>query len=165
MPGGQVLAGRPIRGVFEASLRWPALVENANWAQNDVVRYVQDWLPGNLSFVGRVMNQQPPVLPNPPSPRTPDWFYTSSVQIEEAGSEEEPKEDEPEEVKVYRQQRKAVRDSFRGDSADDQPLSKEECQELQVALKASKLMRKRKYLASIMRCPEDQVGDISNTDF
>ena len=155
----------PSGGVFEASLRWPALVENANWAQNDVVRYVQDWLPGNLQFVGRVMNQQPPVLPNPPSPRTPDWFYTSSVQIEEAGSEEEPKKDEPEEAKVYHQQRKAVRNSRRGEYPEDQPMSKEEHQEMTAALKASKLTRKRKYLASIMGCPEDKVGDISDTDF
>ena len=111
------------------------------------------------------MNQQPPPLPNPSSPRTPDWFYTSSVQIEEAGSEEEPKKDEPEEVKVHRQQRKAVRNSFRGESADDQPLSKEEYKEMQVAIKASKITRKRKYLASIMRCSEDEVGEISDTDF
>ena len=151
--------------MFEASLRWSALVENANWAQNDVVRYVQDWLPGNLQFVGRVMNQQPPVLPNPPSPRTPDWFYTSSVQIEEAGSEEEPKKDEPEEAKVYHQQRKAVRNSLRGEYPEDQPMSKEERQEMTASLKASKLTRKRKYLASIMGCPEDKVGDISDTDF
>ena len=160
------LLADPSGGVFEASLRWPALVENANWAQNDVVRYVQDWLPGNLQFVGRVMNQQPPVLPNPPSPRTPDWFYTSSVQIEEAGSEEEePKRDEPEEVKVHRHQRKAVRNSLRGEYPEDQPMSKEERQEMMAALKASKLTRKRKYLASIMGCPEDKVGDISDTDF
>ena len=78
---------------------------------------------------------------------------------------QEPKKDEPEEVKVYRQQRKAVRDSFRGESADDQPLSKEEHKELQVAIKASRLTRKRTYLASIMRCSEDEVGEISDTDF
>ena len=87
------------------------------------------------------------------------------MQIEEAGSEEEPKKDEPEEAKVYHQQRKAVRNSLRGEYPEDQPMSKEESQEMTAALKASKLTRKRKYLASIMGCPEDKVGDISDTDF
>ena len=68
-------------------------------------------------------------------------------------------------VKVYRQQRKAVRNRYRGESADDQPLSKEEYKEMQVAIKDSKITRKRKYLASIMRCSEDEVGEISDTDF
>ena len=44
-------------------------------------------------------------------------------------------------------------------------MSKEERQEMMAALKVSKLTRKRKYLASIMGCPEDKVGDISDTDF
>ena len=50
------LLADPFGERFEASLTWPALVENAIWAQNDVVRYIQDWLPGNLQYVGRIIN-------------------------------------------------------------------------------------------------------------
>ena len=66
---------------------------------------------------------------------------------------------------MYHQQRKAVRNSLRGEYPEDQPMSKEEHWEMQAAINASRMTRKRKYLATIMGCPEDKVGDISDTDF
>ena len=92
--GGQVCAGRPIRGELEASIRWPALLENATWARNEVVLYVQDWLPGNLRFVGKVLSPRPQMAYTPPAPSTPDWIINSSVQIEDVSKEDEEEEEE-----------------------------------------------------------------------
>ena len=158
------LLADPFGERFEASLTWPALVENAIWAQNDVVRYIQDWLPGNLQYVGRIINQQPPPLPNPPSPMTPDWFYTSSVQIDEVESDEEPKPGESPEDQVYRQQRKAVRDSMRAEEPEGPLWTREEFQEMQAALRASKMSKKRKWLSEVRTCTEDDVGEVSDDD-
>ena len=83
------------------------------------------------------------------------------MQIDEVGSDEEP--NEPPEDQVYRQQRRAVRDSLRAAAdPDDQSLTREEFHELQDALKASRMSRKRRWLAEVMNCAEDEVGEVSD---
>ena len=79
----------PFGGELEASIRWPALLENATWAQNEVVLCVQDWLPGNLRFVGKVLTLRPQMAYTPPAPSTPDWIINSSVQIEDVSKDDE----------------------------------------------------------------------------
>ena len=162
------LLADPFGERFEASLNWPALIEHANWAQNDVVRYIQDWLPGNLQYVGRVMKQPPPPLPSPPSPMTPDWFNASTVQIDEVKSDEEsdeePKPGESPEDQVYRQQRKAVRDSKKANEPEDPLWTDKEFQEMQESIFTSNMPRKRGWLTAIDAITAGEVGDVSNDD-
>ena len=75
-------------GQCVTSIRWPALLENATWARLDVVRYVQDWLPSNLEYVGKILHPQPRMVYVSPAPSTPWPYESSTVQIEEVSEDE-----------------------------------------------------------------------------
>ncbi len=160
----------PFGDVIEVPINWPALVENELWAQNDVVRWVQDWLPGNLDYVGRVLNQPPPQpqlpMPSPPSPMSPEWLNTSTVQIDEVNEESdgEPKPGESPEDQVYRQQRKAVRDSKKAKEPEGPLWTNKEFQEMQESIIASNMPRKRAWLAKINTITAGEVGEVSDDD-
>ena len=70
------------------SVRWAAFLENPAWCQLQLVAYIQEWLPDNLGFVGRILHPefnlpayapQLSCMPAPSTPEPPD----SSVRIEE----------------------------------------------------------------------------------
>ena len=79
-------------------------------------------------------------------------------------SDGEPKPGESPEDQVYRQQRKAVRDSMRAEEPEGPLWTREEFQEMQAALRASKMSKKRTWLAKIKKCTEDEVGEVSDDD-
>ena len=54
---------------------------------------MQDWLPGNLRFVGKVLTLRPQMAYTPPAPSTPDWIINSSVQIEDVSKDDEEEEE------------------------------------------------------------------------
>ena len=98
-------------GQCVTSIRWPALLENATWARLDVVRFVQDWLPSNLGYVGKILHPQPRMVYTPPAPSTPWPFESSTVQIEEV-SEDELCDDDRLEVQALLDSRKRKRDDM-----------------------------------------------------
>ena len=98
-------------GQCVTSIRWPALLENATWARLDVVRFVQDWLPSNLGYVGKILHPQPRMVYTPPAPSTPWPFESSTVQIEEV-SEDELCDDDRLQVQALLDSRKRKRDDM-----------------------------------------------------
>ena len=82
-------------GEVTVSVRWAAFLENPAWRQLDVVAHVQDWLPGNLDYAGRILRHTSllayaPPVPCPPAPSTPEPPLESSVQIEELSDDDGP---------------------------------------------------------------------------
>ena len=63
---------------------------NPTWKNHSIVKYLAEWLPANLPYIGPVLKMptlfiDPPALP---SPHTPDHvFEASTVQIEEVDEE------------------------------------------------------------------------------
>ena len=84
-----------VGGEVTVSVRWAAFLENPAWRQLDVVAHVQDWLPGNLDYVGRILRPisllaDAPPVPCMPAPSTPEPLLESSVQIEELSDDDVP---------------------------------------------------------------------------
>ena len=47
-------------------------------------------------------------------------------------------------------------------SPDDRPWTREEFQEMQAAIRASKMSRKRTWLSEVLKGAEDEVGEVSD---
>ena len=82
-----------VGGEVTVSVRWAAFLENPAWRQLEVVAYIQDWLPDNLDYVGRILRPTSlpafaPREPCMPAPSTPEPLLESSVQIEELSDDD-----------------------------------------------------------------------------